>query len=87
MKPLNLKLQHLAWVLLVPFLILFQLNCAQPTSAEQGRQLLEQALAIDPNQDTSMRLLNLVNQARARMLLDHIDDLFFDPAETEETLP
>ena len=43
MKPLNLKLQHLAWVLLVPFLILFQLNCAQPTSAEQGRQLLEQA--------------------------------------------
>ena len=51
------------------------------------QQLLEQALAIDPNQDTSMRLLNLVNQARARMLLDHIDDLFFDPAETEETLP
>ncbi len=51
------------------------------------QQLLEQALAIDPNEDTSLRLLNLVNQTRARMLLDHIDDLFFDPAGTEETLP
>ena len=40
-------------------------------------RLLEQALAIDPDEDTSMRLLNLVNQKRARMLLDHIDDLFF----------
>ena len=41
------------------------------------QQLLEQALAIDTNEDTSLRLLNLVNQTRARMLLDHIDDLFF----------
>ena len=51
------------------------------------RQLLEQAMAVDPNEDTSLRLLNLVSQKRARMLLDHIDDLFFDPAGTEETLP
>ena len=40
-------------------------------------RMLEQALAIDPDDDTSLRLLNLVNQKRARMLLDHIDDLFF----------
>ena len=51
------------------------------------RRLLEQALAIDPDEDPSLRLLNLVNQRRARALLDHIDDLFFDPVETEETLP
>ena len=50
-------------------------------------RLLEQALAIDPDEDTSMRLLNLVNQKRAEMLLDHVDDLFFDPAGTQETLP
>ncbi len=50
-------------------------------------RLLEQALAIDPDEDTSMRLLNLVNQKRAQMLLDHVDDLFFDPAGTQETLP
>ena len=43
MKKLNFRLQHLAWVFLVPFVVLFQLNCAQPTPAEQGRQLLEQA--------------------------------------------
>ena len=51
------------------------------------QRLLEQALAIDADEDTSLRLLNLVNQKRARTLLDHIDDLFFDPVETEETLP
>ena len=51
------------------------------------QQRLDQALAIDPDEDTSLRLLNKVNQKRARMLLDHIDDLFFDPVGTEETLP
>lgn len=50
------------------------------------QQRLDQALAIDPDEDTSLRLLNKVNQTRARMLLDHIDDLFFDPVGTEETL-
>jgi glyoxylase-like metal-dependent hydrolase (beta-lactamase superfamily II) len=43
MKSMNIKRPTLPWVLLVPFLILFQLSCAQPTSAEQGRELLEQA--------------------------------------------
>ena len=51
------------------------------------QQRLDQALAIDPDEDMSLRLLNKVNQKRARMLLDHIDDLFFDPVGTEETLP
>ena len=51
------------------------------------QQLLEQALAIDPDEDTSLRLLNLVNQERARTLLDHVDDLFFDPVGTEEIRP
>ena len=51
------------------------------------QQRLDQALAIDPNEDTSLRLLNLVSQKKARMLLDHIDDLFFDTVGTEETLP
>jgi len=51
------------------------------------QRLLEQALSIDPDEDTSLRLLNLVNQKRARTLLDHVDDLFFDPVEAEEVLP
>ena len=53
----------------------------------EWEQMLAQALAIDPDEDTSLRLLNLVNQKRARSLLDHGDDLFFDPADTEESRP
>jgi predicted anti-sigma-YlaC factor YlaD len=51
------------------------------------QELLAKALAVDPNEDTSRRLLNLVSQRRARSLLDQIDDLFFDPLEAEEAHP
>ena len=51
------------------------------------QELLTTALAVDPDADTSLRLLNLVSQRRAQALLDQVDDLFFDPLETEETLP
>jgi predicted anti-sigma-YlaC factor YlaD len=70
-----------------PFVTLASgVSVAAENSAE-FRRLLEQALAIDPDEDTSRRLLNLVNQKRAQALLDHIDDLFFDPVGTEESLP
>ena len=50
-------------------------------------ELLEMALAIDPDTDTSNRLLNLISQKRARNLLDHADDFFFEPiAEKEENV-
>jgi predicted anti-sigma-YlaC factor YlaD len=38
--------------------------------------LLQAALAIDPEQDPSVRLVTLVQQRRARALLDHIDTMF-----------
>src|SRR5579859_1671177 len=38
--------------------------------------LLKQALAIDPEKDPSNRLVTLIQQRRARALLDHIDTLF-----------
>jgi predicted anti-sigma-YlaC factor YlaD len=38
--------------------------------------LLKKALAIDPEQDPSNRLVTLVQQRRARALLDHIDTMF-----------
>ena len=41
-------------------------------------ELLNQALAIDPDEDVGLRLLNVVNQKRARLLLDRMDDLFFE---------
>jgi predicted anti-sigma-YlaC factor YlaD len=40
------------------------------------KKLLEQALAIDPEKDPSTRLVTLVQQRRARALLDHIDTMF-----------
>src|SRR5262245_49911867 len=40
------------------------------------QKLLEQALAIDPEKDPSTRLVTLVQQRRARALLDHIDTMF-----------
>ena len=39
-------------------------------------KLLQAALAIDPEKDPSMRLVTLVQQRRARALLDHIDTMF-----------
>ena len=49
------------------------------------RELLETAIAIDADEQPDNRLLNLIAQKRARVLLDHIDDLFFEPlAELDE---
>jgi TRAP transporter TatT component family protein len=42
------------------------------------RDLMDRALAIDPDAHASIRLANLVAQRRARWLLDHVDDLFLD---------
>lgn len=44
--------------------------------AGEFRALLDQALAIDPHAEPASRLATLVTQRRARMLLDHIDDIF-----------
>ncbi len=43
---------------------------------EEFEKLLQTALEIDPEKDPSMRLVTLVQQRRARALLDHIDTLF-----------
>jgi predicted anti-sigma-YlaC factor YlaD len=39
-------------------------------------KLLQAALAIDPEKDPSVRLVTIVQQRRARALLDHIDTMF-----------
>jgi predicted anti-sigma-YlaC factor YlaD len=45
------------------------------------RETLERALAIDPDAAPGERLGNLLAQARARILLSRIDELFFDEGE------
>ena len=53
--------------------------------AEENRQefieLLEAAVAIDIEEEPSNRLLNTLSQQQARMLLSHVDDLFFAPLD------
>ena len=51
---------------------------------DEFEALLESALAVDPDEDMSIRLLNLVIQRRARLLLDHVDELIYEPLQEEE---
>jgi hypothetical protein len=53
--------------------------------AAEFRDLLDKALAIDPDAHVSIRLANLVAQRRARWLLDHADSLFLDAGEPGAT--
>ncbi len=46
---------------------------------KEFRRLLEQALAIQPDEKQEWRLVNLVMQRRARWLLSRIDELFLIP--------
>jgi hypothetical protein len=47
---------------------------------EEFERLLRQALAIDPDTDPSHRLVTLITQKRAKLLLERIDDLFLEPS-------
>ena len=51
---------------------------------EEFESLLGSALAVDPQADITIRLLNLVTQKRARLLLNHADEMFEAPLEEEE---
>ena len=43
-------------------------------------KLMKQALSIDPEKNPTQRLIVLITQKRAKMLLDHIDYLFVAPS-------
>lgn len=51
------------------------------------KEVLERALAIDPDAKPQWRLANLIMQRRARWLLDNADDLFLNPAQEQKTDP
>lgn len=48
--------------------------------------LLDKALAVDVEARPSERLVNIIQQQRARLLLDRIDELFLDDFSDEEEL-
>jgi predicted anti-sigma-YlaC factor YlaD len=59
-----------------PYVALAQGVALPAQNRAEFESLLKQALAIDPEKDPSTRLVTLVQQRRARALLDHIDTLF-----------
>lgn len=62
----------------------FAENASLPAqNAAEFRSMLEKALAVDPDADPDNRLATLVAQRRARWLLNHIGELFVEPAPKE----
>jgi predicted anti-sigma-YlaC factor YlaD len=53
-------------------------------NAAEFRELLQAALAIDPNADIPDRLVNTITQRKARWLLGHMDDYFVADEGDEE---
>ncbi len=51
----------------------------QRQDVDAFRELLERALAIDPDAQPERRLINLIMQERARWLLGRVDELFLLP--------
>ena len=64
-----------------PFVALAEAVCIEKQEAAQFEQLLNRALAMDPDAAPEFRLANLVMQRRARWLLSKKDDLFLSPAK------
>ena len=59
-----------------PYIALATSVCVKNQNAAEFRALLGTALAIDVNADIPDRLANIINQRKARWLLDHVDDYF-----------
>lgn len=59
-----------------PYVALATSVSVKNQNAAEFKDLLGTALAIDVNADVPDRLLNIINQRRARWLLDHMDDFF-----------
>ena len=65
-----------------PYIALATSVSVKNQDGAEYRSLLEKALAIDANADIPDRLVNIVNQRRARWLLDHIDDFFLGEGDS-----
>ena len=65
-----------------PYIALATSVSVKNQDSAEYRSLLEKALAIDANADIPDRLVNIVNQRRARWLLDHIDDFFLGEGDS-----
>jgi predicted anti-sigma-YlaC factor YlaD len=61
-----------------PYIALASSVSVKSQNAAEYRDLLGKALAVNVDADVPDRLVNIINQRRARWMLDHIDDFFLD---------
>jgi predicted anti-sigma-YlaC factor YlaD len=59
-----------------PYVTLAQSVSVLTQNRTEFRELLEKALAVDPNRDPNQRLATLILQQQARQLLKREEDLF-----------
>ncbi len=52
--------------------------CVKEQNAAEFKKLLGQVLEFDPDKAPENRLVNILNQRKARWLLEHIDDFFIE---------
>ncbi len=64
-----------------PYVSYAEAVCIPAEERAQFEKLLQQALAINPDNDPPTRLVNLIMQRRARWLLSRVDKLFLPPLE------
>jgi len=64
-----------------PFVSFAESVCIEQEDRAQFIRLLEQALAINPDENPPTRLVNLIMQRRARWLLSRVDKLFLPPLD------
>jgi predicted anti-sigma-YlaC factor YlaD len=65
-----------------PYIALASSVSVKNQNVDEYRDLLGKALAVDVNADPPDRLVNIINQRRARWMLDHIDDYFIEGTDT-----
>jgi predicted anti-sigma-YlaC factor YlaD len=61
-----------------PYISYAQAVCVPAQDYQTFKENLEKALAIDPDAETSNRLVNIINQRKARYLLDNAVLYFYD---------
>lgn len=66
-----------------PYVALAEAVCIPTEDRDRFLQLLDQALAIDPDAAPELRLANLIVQQRARWLRERVDDYFLPPLDED----
>ena len=66
-----------------PYVTLASTVSVMTQNRAEFQELLEKALAVDPDRDPTRRLETLILQQKARALLQRADDLFIDSAKPE----